>query len=162
MKLLTDSEKESEYSKIVDAFIESLPQLESKEDMFDFVIHKLSALPHFEWTGIYEYDTPKEMLTLYPMYVGLPTGHIKIPKGKGVCGTAVANNDDIIIDDVTKQENYLACSVGTRSEIVVLIKKDNQILGQIDVDCDEPGAFNDMDRKNLKKIAELLAEYIPK
>ena len=162
MKLLTDSEKISEYSKILDAFTESLPNLKSKPEMFDLLIHKLSELPHYEWTGIYEYDTPKEMLTLYPMYIGLPTDHIKIPKGKGVCGTAVAKNDDIIIDEVTKQENYLACSVGTRSEIVVLIKKENHTLGQIDVDCDEPGAFNDTDQAYLKKIADLLAQNLPK
>lgn len=163
MTSLSESEKQACYEEILLEITNSLPKLQSKQEMFDLIIKKLSALPHFNWTGIYEYNTQLEELQLYPKYIGLPTDHIKIPKGKGVCGTAVAQNQDIIVEDVNELDNYLACSVGTRAELVVLIKtNDGNIIGQIDVDSDERGAFSDLDQQYTAKIAQILAHYIQK
>ena len=111
-------------------------------------------VPHFHWTGIYllEGDT----LVLHN-YVGAMTEHTRIPVGRGVCGTAVAEASNIIVEDVTQRENYLACSLATRSEIVVLIRDGESILGQIDIDSDEPGAFDAQDERFLESVAEMLA-----
>jgi GAF domain-containing protein len=160
MVIVTDAQKEIEYRDLLQSFKIAISDMNSKQEMFDFIIRKLSDLPHFQWTGIYEYDAPKEELTLYPVYVGSETDHIIIPKGKGVCGTAVAKNEDIIVDDVTQLDNYLACSSGTKSEIVILIKSGKEIYGQIDIDSDEVGAFTEIDQKYLKEIADLLGEKI--
>lgn len=109
---------------------------------------------HYNWVGIYllEGDT----LVLHN-YLGKPTDHTHIPVGKGVCGVAVAQGANQIIGDVTKLDNYLACSAETRAEIVVLIRQDAQILGQIDIDSDLEAAFNHEDEALLNDVADLLA-----
>ncbi|HZS47988.1 MAG TPA: GAF domain-containing protein [Blastocatellia bacterium] len=113
--------------------------------------------PRYNWTGIYllEGDT----LVLHN-YIGKPTEHTHIQVGVGVCGTAVAETRDINVEDVTKLDNYLACSLETRAEIVVLIKDSEKIYGQIDIDSDTPGAFTDHDEQFLGKIADHLATIL--
>lgn len=109
---------------------------------------------HYNWVGIYlvEGDT----LILHN-YIGKPTEHTHIPIGKGVCGVAVAEGANQIVGDVTKLDNYLACSVETRAEIVVLIRRGTEILGQIDIDSDQENAFNESDESLLSRVADLLA-----
>ncbi len=109
---------------------------------------------HYNWVGIYlvEGDT----LVLHN-YIGKPTEHTHIPIGKGVCGVAVAEGANQIVGDVTKLDNYLACSVETRAEIVVLIRRGDQILGQIDIDSDLENAFTRDDEALLSRVADLTA-----
>ena len=108
----------------------------------------------YNWVGIYllEGDT----LVLHN-YLGKPTEHTRIPVGRGVCGAAVAHRKNQIVADVRKLDNYLACSLETRSEIVVLIRRLDEILGQIDIDSDQPGAFASGDELLLESVASLLA-----
>jgi L-methionine (R)-S-oxide reductase len=110
--------------------------------------------PHYNWVGIYllEGDT----LVLHN-YVGKPTEHTHIPVGRGVCGTAVAERANQIVDDVTAVGNYLACSLETRAEIVVLIRRGDEIFGQIDIDSDTPAAFTAADEALLARVADVLA-----
>ena len=158
MPIPSNSEKAHLYREILNQIETELKDYNSKSYLYQAVIDKLSTLPHFNWTGIYEYDGRREMLDLHPHFIGLPTEHVHIPKGKGVCGTAVATNQDIIVEDVRQLDNYLACSSGTKSEIVVLIKDETRIYGQIDVDSDEVGAFNECDRKGLEKISQFISQ----
>jgi len=109
---------------------------------------------HYNWVGIYLLEG--DMLVLHN-YIGKPTDHTHIPVGKGVCGVAVAQGANQIVGDVTKLDNYLACSAETRAEIVVLIKQDGLILGQIDIDSDLEDAFNHDDEALLNDVADLLA-----
>lgn len=108
----------------------------------------------YNWVGIYLLEG--ETLVLHN-YLGKPTEHTRIPVGVGVCGVAVAEGVNQIVGDVTKLDNYLACSVGTRSEIVVLIRRGAEIFGQIDIDSDLENAFNGEDETLLGRIAELLS-----
>lgn len=112
-------------------------------------------LPYYRWVGVYwlEGDT----LVLGP-YVGAQTDHTRIPVGRGVCGTAVAQNRNQLVADVRQLDNYLACSLETRSEIVVLIR-DGQgaILGQIDADGHGVGDFDEEDEAFLGEVAARLA-----
>lgn len=90
-------------------------------------------------------------------YIGRPTEHDRIPVGTGVCGEAVAAGRDINVPDVKERENYLACSPETRSELVVLIRdEDDGIRGQIDLDSDRRAAFTDRDRRELRTVADWL------
>jgi GAF domain-containing protein len=109
---------------------------------------------YYNWVGIYlvEGDT----LVLHN-FIGKPTEHTHIPIGKGVCGVAVAEGANQIIGDVTKLDNYLACSVETRAEIVVLIRRGPEILGQIDIDSDLENAFTFEDEALLSRVADALA-----
>jgi putative methionine-R-sulfoxide reductase with GAF domain len=109
---------------------------------------------HYNWVGIYLLEG--DMLVLHN-YVGKPTEHTHIPMGRGVCGTAVAERANQIVEDVTAIGNYLACSLETRAEIVVLIRRGDEIFGQIDIDSDTPGAFAAEDEALLDRVADALA-----
>jgi GAF domain-containing protein len=116
----------------------------------------LDALPAYNWSGIYRLEGDTLVLD---EYVGAATDHTRIPVGRGVCGTAVAENRNQVIEDVRTLDNYLACSVQTRSEIVVLIRDEaGTILGQIDIDGHQVGAFDASDEALLKRMAEELAK----
>ena len=111
-------------------------------------------LPGYHWVGIYllEGDT----LVLGP-FVGQATEHTRIPVGKGVCGRAVREGANQIVADVTADPAYLACSLGTRSEIVVLLTHGGTVLGQIDIDSDQPAQFDAADEAMLQRLADQLA-----
>jgi putative methionine-R-sulfoxide reductase with GAF domain len=110
--------------------------------------------PDYNWVGIYllEGDT----LVLGP-YVGKPTPHTRIPLNQGICGAAASSGQTVIVDDVNADPRYLACSLETRSEIVVPISRDGKILGEIDIDSDTPSAFKADDRKLLEAVANAIA-----
>lgn len=109
----------------------------------------------YKWIGIYWLYGNE--LKLGP-FVGAETDHTTINVGKGVCGQAVADNQNQVISDVRELDNYLACSIETRSEIVVLIKdKQGRILGQIDADGHTVNDFDHSDEEFLEYVAELVA-----
>jgi GAF domain-containing protein len=111
--------------------------------------------PHYHWVGVYLLEG--EELVLGP-YVGMPTEHTRIPLHQGICGAAASTGQTLIVDDVKSDPRYLACSLETRSEIVVPIKHQDRILGEIDIDSDQPAAFTPLDRDLLQCVAALLAE----
>ena len=115
----------------------------------------LDGIPGYDWSGIYRLEG--DVLVL-DAFVGAPTEHTRIPVGVGVCGTAVASGESQIIGDVRELENYLSCSLSTRSEIVVLIHDEQgAVLGQIDIDSHEVNRFDGTDEAFLARIAEILA-----
>jgi len=115
------------------------------------------GVSHYTWVGIYLLDGNE--LVLGP-FVGKPSPHTRIPLGRGICGAAAAEKATIVVDDVSSDSRYLACSVETKSEIVVPIMQDNEVLGEIDVDSDTPRAFGTIDRELLEPIAAMLAERL--
>jgi GAF domain-containing protein len=116
----------------------------------------LDELPTYDWSGIYRLEGDTLILD---EYVGAETDHTHIPVGRGVCGTAVAEDKNQVIEDVRNLQNYLACSTQTRSEIVILIRDDaGQVLGQIDIDGHQVGAFDASDEALLEDVAKVLAE----
>lgn len=125
----------------------------SKDDILKDAVRMIKAFnSNFNWTGIYLLNG--DTLELHN-YIGKPTEHTKIKTGAGVCGTAVAQRRNINVPDVSKVQNYLACSIETKAEIAVLIKsKDGRILGQIDIDSDKRGAFGQKDELFLQKVAD--------
>src|SRR5215831_2617584 len=115
------------------------------------------GVSHYTWVGIYLLDGNE--LVLGP-YVGKPSPHTRIPLGRGICGAAAAEKATIVVDDVNADPRYLACSLETKSEIVVPIMRGNEVLGEIDIDSDRRAAFGPRDRELLEPIAALLAERI--
>ena len=111
--------------------------------------------PRFDWTGIYELF-PDGVLRLGP-FVGAPTDHVFIGVGNGVCGTAVAEKRNINVPDVREVQNSLACSADTRSELVVLIKVGERIVGQIDIDSHSVDAFDEKTVRDVERVAEVLS-----
>lgn len=115
------------------------------------------AIPYYSWVGIYLLDGNE--LVLGP-YLGKPSPHTRIPLGRGICGAAAAEKATIVVDDVNADPRYLACSVETRSEIVVPIIEGGEVLGEIDIDSDRAAAFGAADRDLLEQVATLLAESL--
>jgi L-methionine (R)-S-oxide reductase len=127
-------------------------RLSDGEALRAVVEHLAAANPAWGWVGIYL--LVGDTLVLGP-FVGPETEHTRIPVGRGVCGTAVAEDRNVVVEDVRELDNYLACSVGTRSEIVVLIRDGGEVVGQFDVDSDDVGAFGPADETLLEHLAEL-------
>jgi len=115
------------------------------------------GIPYYTWVGIYLLDGDE--LVLGP-FLGKPSPHTRIPLGRGICGAAATEKATIVVDDVNADPRYLACSLETRSEIVVPIMEDGEVLGEIDIDSDAPRAFGDADRQLLEQVASLLAENL--
>lgn len=111
-------------------------------------------IPDYSWVGIYLVDG--EDLVLGP-FLGKPSPHVRIPLGRGICGAAATGKATIIVDDVTEDPRYLACSIETKSEIVVPIMQGARVLGEIDIDSDRAAAFGASDRQLLEAVAALLA-----
>jgi L-methionine (R)-S-oxide reductase len=129
---------------------------EGLERLLEAAVEGLSRTdPRFDWTGVYELFSD-DVLRLGP-FVGAPTDHVFIGVGNGVCGTAVAERRNMNIPDVREITNYLACSVSTRSELVVLIRSGDVIYGQIDIDSHQVGAFSDTSVAKVERVADWLA-----
>ncbi len=90
-------------------------------------------------------------------FLGRPSPHTRIPLGSGICGAAASQRETIIVDDVNADPRYLACSIETKSEIVVPIMDGGRVLGEIDIDSDRPAAFGAADRALVEAVAALLA-----
>ena len=128
----------------------------------DKVLHRAVERIHqagspFDWVGIYLLNG--ETLVLHS-YIGRPTDLTRIALGEGVCGIAAAEDRDINVPDVEEFEGYLACSTETRSEIVVLIRDGDRILGEIDIDSDSPAAFGAAEERQLRTVAEALGDVV--
>jgi GAF domain-containing protein len=108
------------------------------------------------YTSVYLYMLHRDELLLEAS-AGRDTEHTRIPVGKGVCGTAVATGLDQNVPDVRAVENYIACNAWTRSELVVLIRRGEKILGQIDVDSDHPDPFTAAEEVAVRRVADALA-----
>lgn len=108
------------------------------------------------YTSVYLYMLHGQDLVL-EAFAGRETDHTRIAVGHGVCGTAVATGQDQNVPDVTARENYLACNLFTKSELVVLIRRGPLILGQIDVDSDHVDPFTPEEEAEVRKVADALA-----
>jgi len=110
--------------------------------------------PHY--TGVYIYLLDGESLVLGP-FRGRPTEHTRIPIGAGICGRAARVKETVTVDDVAADAEYIACSLETRSEIVVPILRGDRVYGEIDIDSDVPTAFSLQDRNFLEEVAKAIA-----
>ena len=111
------------------------------------------------YTSVYLYMLHGSELVL-EAYDGRETHHTRITVGTGVCGTAVETGRDQNIGDVREVKNYLACNLMTRSELVILIRRADRILGQIDVDSDEPNPFTPDEVAAVRSVSETLSTVL--
>ncbi|MEZ4792027.1 MAG: GAF domain-containing protein [Gelidibacter sp.] len=116
-------------------------------------------VPHYNWVGFYFRNGDKEELKLGP-YVGAPTDHTIIPFGKGICGQVAMSNQNFVVPDVSAQDNYIACSITVKAEIVVPIFVSGQNIGQIDIDSNTPDPFTEDDERFLEFICSEVAKML--
>lgn len=110
---------------------------------------------HYTWVGVYLVEGGELVLAAWKGPE--PTEHVRIPVGVGICGAAAASGETEIVDDVQSDPRYLACFPSTRSEIVVPIRFHGDVVGEIDIDSDGHGAFDEADRAFLEHVARMLS-----
>ena len=116
-------------------------------------------IDYYNWVGFYFKNGNKNELKLGP-YVGAPTDHTIIPFGKGICGQVALSNQNFVVPDVAAQDNYIACSISVKAEIVIPIFVSGENIGQIDIDSNTPDPFTEADERFLEfvclKVSEIL------
>ena len=150
--LITKGTKEEQYESL-------LPQikglLEGEPDLIANLANITGALKEqFSWLWVGFYLVKDDELVLGP-FQG-PVACTRIKKGKGVCGASWAKAESLIVPDVEKFPGHIACSSLSRSEIVVPIIRNNEVLGVLDVDSIEPDHYDNIDQNYLEQITELI------
>ncbi len=114
------------------------------------------SISYYDWVGFYFKNGDKDELKLGP-YVGEPTDHTIIPFGKGICGQVAVSNENFVVPDISAQDNYIACSMHVKSEIVVPLFVNGENVGQIDIDSETIDAFNEEDERLLEFVNQQVA-----
>src|SRR5258705_13780391 len=117
----------------------------------------------YNWVGFYmlEPGANPPMLVLGP-FQGAMTPHTRIPLNQGICGAAASSGKTVVVDDVRSDPRYLACSVETKSEIVVPVFVRGQVAGELDIDSHFPAAFGAEDRSLVEYCAQLVGKRLEK
>ena len=136
----------------------------SKDKSVDDRLHEICKLleaniDYYNWVGFYFKNGDKDELKLGP-YFGEPTDHEIIPFGKGICGQVAVSNKNFVVPDVAAQDNYIACSITVKAEIVVPIFVDGRNIGQIDIDSNTADPFTEEDERFLEFVCFEVAEMI--
>ncbi|QLG45812.1 GAF domain-containing protein [Costertonia aggregata] len=118
-------------------------------------------IDHYDWVGFYFKNGDKDELKLGP-YAGEPTDHTIIPFGKGICGQVAVSNQNFVVPDVQAQDNYIACSITVKAEIVVPLFVNGENIGQIDIDSNTPDPFTAEDERFLEFVNQQVAGILTK
>jgi L-methionine (R)-S-oxide reductase len=133
------------------------------EDLMTEIVERLQRhMSKYNWVGFYMIERPSDgdpVLVLGP-YIGAPTTHTRIPLNQGICGAAASSGNTLIVDDVASDPRYLACSIDTKSEIVVPVRAHGEVVGELDIDSHSPAAFTSEDRSLCELAAALVGRYL--
>ncbi len=116
-------------------------------------------IDYYDWVGFYFKNGNKNELKLGP-YVGEPTDHTIIPFGKGICGQVAVSDKNFVVPDVAAQDNYIACSITVKAEIVIPIFVYGENIGQIDIDSNTANPFTEEDERFLEFVCEEVATLL--
>lgn len=130
----------------------------SREEKLQHICDLLqSKVAHYDWVGFYFANHATQTLHL-GAFAGEPTEHTQIPFGKGICGQVAVSNQNFIVPDVNAQDNYIACSLTVKSEIVIPLFVDGKNIGQIDIDSHTLNAFTSADEQFLEFVNQEVAK----
>ena len=125
-------------------------------EVCSFLQKKVEA---YDWVGFYFKNGDKRELIL-KAYAGEPTDHIIIPFGKGICGQVAESNQNFVVDDVAAQDNYIACNIYVKSEVVIPLFVGGQNIGQIDIDSHTKNAFSKEDENFLTWVNDEVSRIL--
>jgi GAF domain-containing protein len=133
----------------------------AQEFMSELVALLHKRMLKYNWVGFYmlEYGTQPPVLVLGP-FQGAMTPHTRIPLNQGVCGAAASTGKTIVVDDVSKDARYLACSLETKSQIVVPVVVQGKVVGELDIDSHFPAAFRAADQEFVEYCAALVGRML--
>ncbi len=126
-------------------------ELSKDEKLKNICVLLNEKISYYDWVGFY-FAVPEEKVLHLGPYSGPVTDHTVIPFGKGICGQVAVSNETFLVDDVTAQDNYIACSITVKSEIVVPLFVNGVNIGQIDIDSNTIKAFNSVDQMFLEAV----------
>lgn len=154
----------SSYQTLTDELTTLANSADSAEQLMTMLVERLAELmKHYNWVGFYmldKHEADKDPMLVLGPYVGAETPHKRIPLNQGICGAAVSSAQTIVIDDVNADPRYLACSIETKSEIVVPIFVKGVVVGELDIDSHLPAAFTEDDRQLVEHCASLVGRYL--
>ena len=116
-------------------------------------------IDYYDWVGFYFANHEEKTLHL-KAFAGEPTDHTVIPFGKGICGQVAVSNQNFVVEDVKAQDNYIACSINVKAEIVIPLFKDGVNIGQIDIDSNTADPFSEKDERFLEWVNEQVASIL--
>lgn len=149
--------KNSELQDKITNIIDSAKAKEQKlQEICDFL---KKAISYYDWVGFYFRNGLEEELIL-AQFSGEATEHKVIPFGKGICGQVAVTNKSFVVQDVTKQDNYLSCGFNVKAEIVIPIFKNGLNIGQIDIDSHKKNPFTENDERILEFVSEQVSKII--
>jgi L-methionine (R)-S-oxide reductase len=143
-------------TKILSILATSTTKTEKLQSICDFLKQEIS---YYDWVGFYFKNGDKEELKLAE-FSGEPTEHTIIPFGKGICGQVAISNENFVVQDVSEQENYISCGWKIKSEIVIPIFKNEENIGQIDIDSHSVNPFTDLDEELLEFVCEQVSKIV--
>jgi GAF domain-containing protein len=115
---------------------------------------------YYNWVGFYIVDSERRNELVLDSFEGEPTEHKRIPFGRGICGQAAEQKRTFLVQDVSKQTNYLSCSADVKSEIVIPIFKRGKFVGELDIDSHSFSPFSREDETFLKKIGKMASKIL--
>jgi L-methionine (R)-S-oxide reductase len=151
-----------------DSLLKEIEELAAKSQSAQPLMTQIAFLLHermlkYNWVGFYMIEKggtgTSDMLVLGP-FVGAMTPHTRIPLNQGLCGAAASTGKTVVADDVRSDPRYLACSLETKSEIVVPIFVHGKVIGELDIDSHFPAAFAAGDRALVERCAKLLGRFL--
>ena len=113
-----------------------------------------------DWVGFYSVDKDRPRELVLGTFEGEPTEHVRIPFGKGICGQAASLKKTFVVQDVSKETNYLSCSSKVKSEIVIPIFRKRKLVGELDIDSHVASPFTAEDENFLRKIADMVSDLL--
>ena len=149
--------------EVFDSMLEKVKEILERSSKRDEKLSSLCSLlqdqiSHYDWVGFYLVDEKnKKELVLGP-YVGEPTDHVRIPFGRGICGQAAEREETFVVQDVSKETNYLSCSSKVKSEIVVPIVREGEVVGELDIDSHSISPFTEEERKFLEQVCVIVSD----
>lgn len=157
--------KESSRSQLFNSLLERISRIvegpvEAEKKLLDVCRLLKESVAYYDWVGFYLVDSSVKRELLLGPFAGEETEHTRIPFGKGICGQAAEREETFLVQDVSREANYLSCSSDVKSEIVVPIFKSGRIAGEIDIDSHQLSRFTQEDRIFLEKVAETVSELI--
>jgi len=135
----------------------------SPKQMFEGVVQLLHEnMLRYNWVGFYmlEKSPGAEPMLVLGAYQGSMTPHTRIALNQGICGAAASSGKTVVVDDVNSDSRYLACSLETKSEIVVPIFVSGEVVGELDIDSHFPAAFGPVDRHLCEHAAHAVGQYL--
>ena len=145
-------------SQLVDNIRIAISEAASEEEILKAAVELIDGFSDgYDWTGFYMMRD--KILEVGP-YLGPETPHTRIELDKGICGAAASQKKSIIVDNAQADSRFLACSTTTKSEIVVPLFDGDKIVGEIDIDSNQPSYFKEDDRKMLEAIAAVVVSRL--